>query len=143
MRRMSVSLAPFEEIEPVQSVHDMSSNFKKMVQVIDRFLSHAQEEMPAAKHQKLTSQASHREYAERQRVLNDKDFIRANCRVPSSLEQQQSQHREQRPGSANERHAMKGGNKRSSTMAKEEDETQTREVYIERERLKMESMHRM
>eukprot|EP00747_Dinoflagellata_sp_TGD_P135086 gnl/TRDRNA2_/TRDRNA2_175419_c2_seq2.p1 gnl/TRDRNA2_/TRDRNA2_175419_c2~~gnl/TRDRNA2_/TRDRNA2_175419_c2_seq2.p1 ORF type:complete len:661 (+),score=146.55 gnl/TRDRNA2_/TRDRNA2_175419_c2_seq2:53-1984(+) len=143
MRRMSVSLAPFEEIEPVQSVHDMSDNFRKIVHVIDRFLSHAHEEMPAAKLQKMTSQASHREYAERQRVLNDKDFIRANCRVPSSLEQQQAQHREPRPGSGNERHTTKGGSKRSSTMAKEDDDTQTREVYIERERLKMESMHRL
>merc|ERR1719247_2125019 len=57
----------------------------------------------------MTSQASHREYAERQRVLNDKDFIRANCRVPSSLEQQQ-QNSHNRPQSGNTGH--KGGNKR-------------------------------
>lgn len=129
-RRMNKSFAPFEELDDVDCPADILPYFASLAQTVDRFLAHAQEEMPMTKLSKITSQACTKEYQEQQRLLDDKDFIRANCRVPASLD--------------NRPVIVAGGRQsmlRSSTTGAPmgDEERQEHEVASERERLKQES----
>merc|ERR1719316_857363 len=68
--RMSKSLAAFED--PV---------------VIEKFVAHIQAQLSSGKVQRKTmSQAASKEYHEQARLLNDKEFIRSNCRIPAAVD---------------------------------------------------------
>merc|ERR1719321_2452183 len=81
-RRQNQSLLPFEDsmhIESPQHIRDYIVQFKITV---EKFLVHIQQQTLVGKVQKKTGQQLlAKEHHERGRLLNDKEFIRSNCRV--------------------------------------------------------------
>mmetsp|Transcript_65324 Transcript_65324/g.156152 ORF Transcript_65324/g.156152 Transcript_65324/m.156152 type:complete len:614 (-) Transcript_65324:24-1865(-) len=126
-RRMHSFVTAFENIAPLENEADLQPFFLTLAKSIDTLLVKARTEVPSAKLSKLTSQAHAKEKVEQQKLLNDKDFIRANCRVPASVEG---------PAAivAHRRHPSKG-------HVAEEDDAQG--VSKERERIKQESMQKV
>lgn len=124
--RMRESLVGFESLEPVNCSKDLIRYFTDFAQVVDRFMSRAGVDLPVAKLFKLTSQATSKEYAEQSKLLNDRDFVRANCRVPASLD---SKH-------------MASGKLKYDRQQMGVEWEQDVEVHLERERLKLESRSR-
>mmetsp|Transcript_68940 Transcript_68940/g.213858 ORF Transcript_68940/g.213858 Transcript_68940/m.213858 type:complete len:593 (-) Transcript_68940:102-1880(-) len=122
-RRMTKSLESVEDMGPVETPNDMLPFFEALSKVISRFLTNAHNEMPSTKLAKLTSQASGKEYAEQQRLLTDKEFMRMNCRVPATLDV----------------HRHPEESKRSRGGQAHDDERQEQEFHTERERMKLES----
>merc|ERR1719440_1096583 len=86
IRRMAKSLSAFEDLDDVESPQEILPFFEQLRDTIDKFFTQANEEMTSAKLWKLTSTARSKEYAEQQKLLSDKDFLRVNCRVPASLD---------------------------------------------------------
>jgi len=82
----SKSIASFEEAPTIEVTQDIVPWFETLLDTVDRFLSSASVQMPAAKLAKLTSQAGSRERTERARLLTDKEFMKANIRVPATLD---------------------------------------------------------
>mmetsp|Transcript_104402 Transcript_104402/g.180322 ORF Transcript_104402/g.180322 Transcript_104402/m.180322 type:complete len:433 (+) Transcript_104402:3-1301(+) len=122
--RMSKSMASFEELEDIESPNDIVTFFASLLQTVDRFFRSI--EMPTTKLSKLTSQACTREHAEQQRLLSDKDFLRANCRVPATPDSRATP----------DLRGHRGG-------AGTEEERQEMEVASERDRLKNEALTRI
>eukprot|EP00927_Polykrikos_kofoidii_P036014 TRINITY_DN30465_c0_g1_i1.p1 TRINITY_DN30465_c0_g1~~TRINITY_DN30465_c0_g1_i1.p1 ORF type:complete len:700 (-),score=131.53 TRINITY_DN30465_c0_g1_i1:200-2242(-) len=120
--RMRASLAAFETLDVVESPKDIIPFFSDMAQTIDRFMTRADTDLPAAKLCKLTSQATSREHAEQSKLLSDKDFLRSNCRVPASLDPKPT-----------------APSKMKHTRQQATDEEEDAGIQFERERLKMES----
>jgi hypothetical protein len=81
-RRQNLSLAPFEESLNVESPHQIRDYIFQLKGTVERFLVHIQQQTLVGKVQKKTGQQLlAKEHHERGRLLNDKEFIRSNCRV--------------------------------------------------------------
>merc|ERR1719420_2665613 len=81
-RRQNLSLAPFEESMNVESPHQIRDYIFQLKGTVERFLVHIQQQTLVGKVQKKTGQQLlAKEHHERGRLLNDKEFIRSNCRV--------------------------------------------------------------
>merc|ERR1719353_1714035 len=130
-RRMSQSLSSFEENlmdDTIETPQDLVRFFNSFKQTIARFFESANEQMTSSKLAKVTSHACNKEYAEQQKLLNDKDFIRVNCRVPASMD-----------GSLHGRHHHHhhhGGHGHHGVRRNDVDEDRTDDMAQERERLK-------
>jgi hypothetical protein len=130
-RKVAKSLSSFEELDELEGPQDIVEFFKSLSQTIDRFLTWANEEYSSSKLSKLTSQACSREYMEQQKLLTDKDFIRANCRIPATLDGQHAagkhKHGHHSHGHSHHSHGHRMGN---------DEERHDVELAEERERLK-------
>merc|ERR1711988_1416325 len=85
--RMSRSLAAFEDPMPIDKPADLLHFFQQLQITVEKFITHIQAQLSSGKVQRKTmSQAASKEYHEQARLLNDKDFIRSNCRVPASVD---------------------------------------------------------
>merc|ERR1719158_2322164 len=85
--RMSKSMAAFEEPVTVDKPADLLPYFQQLAHTIEKFVAHIQAQLASGKVQRKTmSQAASKEYHEQARLLNDKDFIKSNCRVPVSAD---------------------------------------------------------
>jgi len=124
-QRMTRSMMHVEDLERVDCQADLPRYFASLSQAVDKFLTQARADMPSNKLSKLMSQATSKEYAEQQRLLTDKEFMRANCRVPASLDLKPLEEPKK---------VSKGAG---------EEEQQGLEFATERERMKIESRSRM
>jgi len=83
-RRMNQSLLAFEEVAQLDSNAQLGDYFIGLRTTVEKFLSHIQQQALVGKVQKKTGQQLvAKEHHERGRLLNDKEFIRSNCRVPA------------------------------------------------------------
>jgi len=121
-RRMSQSLYSFEEIDEVENPQDLKKFFAEFKVAIERFFESANEQMTSSKLAKVTSHACSKEYAEQQKLLIDKEFMRVNCRIPASVDGSNAQ--------KNLHQAKRGEN---------EDDRHDAEIAQERDRLKQEA----
>jgi len=136
-RRMIKSLSSFEELDELESPQDLVPFFHSLRQTVERFFTQANEEMSASKLSKLASQAGIKEYTEQQKLLADKEFIRANCRVPASLDAQRP-HSAGRPGHGHHGHSH--GHRGGRDQDEDRDEANQVGMSEDRERLKKESL---
>jgi hypothetical protein len=86
--RMGKALIQFEP-EPVRvdKPGDLINYFQQIQRAIDKFIAHIVQQISSGKVQrKNMSQVASKEYHEASRLLTDKDFLKANCRVPASLD---------------------------------------------------------
>jgi hypothetical protein len=85
--RIGRSLAMFEECQRVEKPGDLPLFFQHMQKAVDKFIAHIVQQISAGKVQrKNMSQVASKEYHEASRLLTDRDFLKANCRVPASLD---------------------------------------------------------
>merc|ERR1719213_656267 len=85
--RMSKSLAAFDEPSRLEKPADLVPYFTSLNRTIEKFVSHVATQISTGKVQRKTmSQAASKEYHEQARLLNDKDFLKSNCRVPASVD---------------------------------------------------------
>merc|ERR550537_741731 len=85
--RMSKSLAAFDEPSRIEKVTDLVPYFNSLHRTIEKFVNHVATQISTGKVQRKTmSQAASKEYHEQARLLNDKDFLKSNCRVPASVD---------------------------------------------------------
>lgn len=85
--RTGRSLAMFEDCARVDKPIDLITFFSQMQRAVDKFISHIVQQISAGKVQrKNMSQVASKEYHEASRLLTDRDFLKANCRVPASLD---------------------------------------------------------
>merc|ERR550537_51396 len=85
--RMSKSLAAFDEPSRLEKPADLPPYFMSLNRTIEKFVSHVATQISTGKVQRKTmSQAASKEYHEQARLLNDKDFLKSNCRVPASAD---------------------------------------------------------
>merc|ERR1719327_1136663 len=83
-RRMNQSLLAFEDAATLDSNAQLGDYFIGLRTTVEKFLSHIQQQALVGKVQKKTGQQLvAKEHHERGRLLNDKEFIRSNCRVPA------------------------------------------------------------
>lgn len=83
--RTGRSLAMFEDCARVDKPGDLIVFFQQMQRAVDKFIAHIVQQISAGKVQrKNMSQVASKEYHEASRLLTDRDFLRANCRVPAS-----------------------------------------------------------
>merc|ERR1712149_68479 len=65
--------------------------FSSLNRTIEKFVSHVATQISTGKVQRKTmSQAASKEYHEQARLLNDKDFLKSNCRIPASTKQKEA-----------------------------------------------------
>merc|ERR1712066_959271 len=85
--RMGRSLAMFEDCTRVDKPQDLPVYYQQMQRAVDKFIAHIAQQISSGKVQrKNMSQVASKEYHEARRLLADKDFLKANCRVPPSLD---------------------------------------------------------
>merc|ERR1719160_1318349 len=85
--RMSKSLAAFDEPSRLEKPADLPPFFVSLNRTIEKFVNHVATQISTGKVQRKTmSQAASKEYHEQARLLNDKDFLKSNCRVPASVD---------------------------------------------------------
>jgi len=85
--RMSRSLAAFEDPVNIDKPADLLPFFQQLQHTVEKFIAHIQGQLSSGRVQRKTmSQAASKEYHEQARLLNDKEFIRSNCRVPVSAD---------------------------------------------------------
>merc|ERR550537_1654927 len=85
--RMSKSLAAFDEPARIEKPTDLVPYFNSLHRTIEKFVNHVATQISTGKVQRKTmSQAASKEYHEQARLLNDKDFLKSNCRVPASID---------------------------------------------------------
>jgi len=85
--RTGRSLAMFEDCARVEKPPELITYFVQMQRAVDKFIAHIVQQISAGKVQrKNMSQVASKEYHEASRLLTDRDFLKANCRVPSSLD---------------------------------------------------------
>jgi len=126
-QRMSISLSSFDpDMDPIEAHQGVMPYFANLVDTVDRFMTYAHQDMPTAKLAKMTTQATSKEYAEQQRLLTDKEFNRANCRVPASLDP--------KPAGVGKQQS-----KAQNAHEEERYELEVQNMTHERERLKLES----
>eukprot|EP00929_Paragymnodinium_shiwhaense_P006874 TRINITY_DN110827_c0_g1_i1.p1 TRINITY_DN110827_c0_g1~~TRINITY_DN110827_c0_g1_i1.p1 ORF type:complete len:587 (+),score=212.27 TRINITY_DN110827_c0_g1_i1:122-1882(+) len=113
-RRMNKSFEAFTSLEPIETAQDTIPYFQLLASAVETFMNHVNAEMPTQKLAKLTSQTTTKEYSEQLKLLNDKEFIRSNCRVPATLDpkeqvgkKQQNQEEDQAQDMEAERHRLK------------------------------------
>jgi hypothetical protein len=102
--RMSKALLPFEEagqtLVRVEKPAELPAYFRSLHRGIEKFTEHVQRQLDSGKIQKKTmSTAASKEYHEHARLLNDKDFLKSNCRVPASADGRPPSAREKQAGS--------------------------------------------
>merc|ERR1719181_1278007 len=88
-RKMAKSFSTFDDDHPLDEVdapQELPLFFEQLEQRVERFFTQANADFAPAKLWKVTSQACGKEYAEQQKLMSDKEFIRVNCRVPASLD---------------------------------------------------------
>jgi len=124
--RMSRSLAAFEDPVNIDKPADLLPYFQQLQHTVEKFIAHIQGQLSSGRVQRKTmSQAASKEYHEQARLLNDKEFIRSNCRVPVSADG--------RPASGGG-HRQQGGNV-------EEDPAVA--LANERDKYKMDAMNKV
>eukprot|EP00746_Dinoflagellata_sp_MGD_P141931 gnl/MRDRNA2_/MRDRNA2_74947_c0_seq1.p1 gnl/MRDRNA2_/MRDRNA2_74947_c0~~gnl/MRDRNA2_/MRDRNA2_74947_c0_seq1.p1 ORF type:complete len:525 (-),score=134.28 gnl/MRDRNA2_/MRDRNA2_74947_c0_seq1:44-1618(-) len=85
--RISKSLAAFDEPARIEKPTDLVPYFNSLHRTIEKFVNHVATQISTGKVQRKTmSQAASKEYHEQARLLNDKDFLKSNCRVPASAD---------------------------------------------------------
>lgn len=85
--RLGRSNVQFEECTVVNKPADLPVFFQQMQKAVDKFIAQIVQQISSGKVQrKNMSQVSSKEYHEASRLLADKDFLKANCRVPASLD---------------------------------------------------------
>jgi len=85
--RTGRSLAMFEDCVRVDKPADLPVYFQQMQRAVDKFIAHIVQQISSGKVQrKNMSQVASKEYHEASRLLTDKEFLKANCRVPASLD---------------------------------------------------------
>jgi len=85
--RMGGALSQFEECKQVDTPADLPVFYQQMQRAVDKFIAHIVQQISSGKVQrKNMSQVASKEYHEARRLLADKDFLKANCRVPASLD---------------------------------------------------------
>jgi len=85
--RTGRSLAMFEDCTRVEKPNDLIVYFQQMQKAVDKFIAHIVQQISAGKVQrKNMSQVASKEYHEASRLLTDRDFLKANCRVPAFLD---------------------------------------------------------
>merc|ERR1719326_90741 len=85
--RMSRSLAAFEDPVSIEKPADLLPYFQQLQHTVEKFIAHIRGQLSSGRVQRKTmSQAASKEYHEQARLLNDKEFIRSNCRVPVSAD---------------------------------------------------------
>lgn len=90
--RMSKSMAIFEDKKEVDGPRvekpaDLIGFFEQLKRAVDKFIVHIVQQISSGKVQrKNMSQVASKEYHEARRLLADRDFLKANCRVPPSLD---------------------------------------------------------
>lgn len=139
-RKITKSMGSFEseELDEIESMQDVVPFFQSLSQTIDRFFTQANEEMPPSKLSKLTSHACSKEYQEQHKLLSNKEFLRANCRVPASLDGSHVRpHSAGRHGHghSHNQHSHRGGREQQD----EEIATRAAEMTDDRDRLKREA----
>merc|ERR1712196_751376 len=81
-RRQNQSLLPFEDQMTVETPQQIRDYIFQLKITVEKFLVHIQQQTLVGKVQKKTGQQLlAKEHHERGRLLNDKEFIRSNCRV--------------------------------------------------------------
>lgn len=79
---MSKSFQAFETPVKVEKAPDLLDFFESLQGIVEKFIAHIQSQLSSGKlPRKNVSQAASKEYHEQARLLHDKEFIRANCRV--------------------------------------------------------------
>lgn len=127
--RISRFMAGVESFGAPDSTSKLPSFFSVLQEVLERFFANVHQDTQDAKLAKLSSQAGSKEFAEQQKLLTDKDFLRVNCRVPGTREQ----------ALANEVHHQEGSKKKHHHHGISEEERQENEVALDRERIKLDS----
>merc|ERR1719272_538278 len=89
--RMSKALGTFDDSTApfvrVEKPADLPSYFRSLQRSIEKFIDHVAKQLSSGKVQKKTmSQAASKEYHDHARLLNDKDFLKSNCRVLASAD---------------------------------------------------------
>merc|ERR1719262_1666741 len=81
-RRQNQSLLAFEEPVVLESHAQLQDYFLQLKDTVGKFLAHIPQQALVGKVQKKTGQQLRaKEHHERGRLLNDKEFIRSNCRI--------------------------------------------------------------
>jgi len=104
--RMGRALHQFEQdCTRVDKPHDLPVYYKQMQGAVDKFIAHIMQQIASGKVQrKNMSQVASKEYHEARRLLADKDFLKANCRVPPSLDAGRPASRQGQQGTEEESH---------------------------------------
>merc|ERR1719379_674173 len=85
--RMGRALKSFEECVRIEKPGDLPVYFQQMHRAVDKFVAHIVQQISTGKVQrKNMAQVASKEYHEASRLLTDRDFLKANCRVPASLD---------------------------------------------------------
>merc|ERR1712187_380459 len=84
---MCRALSMFEDPIRIDRPSDLLNFFEHMRRAVDKFIAHIVQQISSGKVQrKNMSQVASKEYHEASRLLTDKEFLKANCRVPASLD---------------------------------------------------------
>jgi len=103
--RMGRSLVNFEDCTRVDKPQDLPVYYQQMQRAVDKFITHIMQQIQTGKVQrKNMSQVASKEYHEARRLLADKDFLKANCRVPPSLDAGRPASRQGQSGTEEESH---------------------------------------
>merc|ERR1712193_302568 len=102
--RMSKALGPFDDpgqpLVRVEKPADLPAYFRSLQRSIEKFVDHVRNQLASGKVQKSTMrQAASKEYHEHAKMLNDKDFLKSNCRVPASADGRPPSPRDKQTGS--------------------------------------------
>jgi len=121
--KVAKSLAPVKDIPPIREVSDIPNFFAQLVSTVDRFMDMAHAEMPDARLVKMTSEAYERTFTDQQKLLMDKEFLRCNCRITASQDNQ----------------IKEDGKKKKDGNLPAEDERLDLEFNTDRERMKQQA----
>merc|ERR1711985_204714 len=111
--RMSKSLAAFDEPPRLEKPADLPPYFNNLEKTIEKFVKHVATQISTGKVQRKTmSQAASKEYHEQARLLNDKDFLKSNCRVPASVDGRPASAKQKDGGTEEDPEALQLGNDR-------------------------------
>merc|ERR1712118_588609 len=111
--RMSKSLASFDEPSRLEKPADLPPFFVSLHRTIVKFVNHVATQISTGKVQRKTmSQAASKEYHEQARLLNDKDFLKSNCRVPASVDGRPASAKQKEGGTEEDPEALQLGNDR-------------------------------
>jgi len=85
--RVGRTLTMFEDCVKVEKPADLQMFYHQLSRGVDKFIAHIVQLISSGRVQrKNMSQAASKEYHEARRLLADKEFLKANCRVPASLD---------------------------------------------------------
>merc|ERR1712193_2820 len=124
--RMSKALGPFDDpgqpLVRVEKPADLPAYFRSLHRSVEKFVDHVAKQLSTGKVQKKTmSQAASKEYHEHARLLNDKDFLKSNCRVPASADGRPPSPRDKQTGSEEDPNVQL--QKEREKLKKESDQT--------------------